>query len=143
MAAAVHCLIVYINTHIITYRKQQTTTFNTMFIQRFIFILAISTFCFSYSYAGFIVGGWQESFNSEDQSEILDLAKAQASLRANLDAEPIQVLHFYEQVVAGTNMKLLFLIGKHYNCTIQAFKALPMLGKPTEVTSFSCYDLTC
>ena len=85
-----------------------------------------------------MVGGWHRSCNRELKAEMLNLARDKLQSMANLASEPIRESRLYLQIVAGTNLRLTFMVGEEHGCTLIAFKPLPYTNKPTEVSSFEC-----
>lgn len=109
-----------------------------MFVRLLALLIVASLVCLGHVAASRRVGGWQPSSNSELQAEMLDLANEQLSTSTDFDSPTIDVVSFETQIVAGTNLRLVFLVNEALRCTLTAFKPLPYTQKPIEVSSFAC-----
>ena len=89
-----------------------------------------------------IVGGWQATGEGDSQTEMLALAREQLNASDDSSSAPIEVVSFETQIVAGTNLRLVFVVDGKQQCTMTAFKPLPYKKQPTKVKSFSCEDVT-
>lgn len=86
------------------------------------------------------LGGWKTSTDEDLKNEMIDLAKNQLMKNHQLQSPSIKVLSFQTQIVAGTNLRLLFRINGQSDCELVAFKPLPYTQKPMEITKFECKD---
>ncbi|CAF2037676.1 unnamed protein product [Rotaria magnacalcarata] len=95
-----------------------------------------------YAYSNQIVGGWNTSYHGELEIEMVDLARQQLRSNTTLANKTLRVLDCQIQIVAGTNLRLIFMVGEEQECTLTAFKPLLYTKKSTEVTSFKCNNIT-
>ncbi|CAF1050172.1 unnamed protein product [Adineta steineri] len=113
-----------------------------MLLRLFILILGIGIVRFGDTCTKRKLGGWQSSNDDTLQTEMVTLAQQQLEATSDLSSQPIRVLSFQTQVVAGTNLRLLFIVNEQQQCTLQAFKPLPYTELPTQITSFQCNNVT-
>ena len=113
-----------------------------MFVRLLVLFVGIDIIQFGDACSKLRVGGWQANSDSTLQNEMVTLARQQLKATSNLASEPIQVVSFETQVVAGTNLRLKFIVNEQQKCTLQAFKPLPYTKKPTEIKSFNCDNIT-
>jgi hypothetical protein len=112
-----------------------------MFVRLLTLLIVLGIVHSNYANSDGIVGGWQTSGKGCSRSKVLKLARQQLN-STNLASEPIEILSLETQVVAGTNYRLIFVVGEQQQCTLIAFKPLPYTKKPIEVTSFTCNNIT-
>lgn len=93
-------------------------------------------------HCGRLVGGWSPTGEGDSQTEMLHLAREQLNASGDFSSSEIEVISFETQIVAGTNLRLVFLVDDTQKCTMTAFKPLPYRKEPTTVQSFTCEDVT-
>ena len=113
-----------------------------MLVRLLVLFLSIGIVQFSYACSKRKAGGWQSSSDDTLQTEMVVLARQQLEATSNLTSEPIRVLSLKTQVVAGTNLRLVFIANEQQQCTLNAFKPLPYTQKPIQITSFKCDNIT-
>jgi len=96
---------------------------------------------FGYAYPNRLVDGWKTSGQVELKTEMVNLARRELNLNDNSASKSVRVLHFDIQILIGTNLRLLFVVGEHQECTLIAFKPLPYYEKPIKVTSLICNNV--
>ena len=89
-----------------------------------------------------LVGGWSPTGEGDSQTEMVKLAREQLNASGDFSSSAIEVVSFETQIVAGTNLRLVFLVDDTQKCTMTAFKPLPYRKEHTKVQSFTCEDVT-
>ncbi|CAF3140475.1 unnamed protein product [Rotaria socialis] len=113
-----------------------------MLTYQLMLIVTLGTIYLDYVYSNQIVGGWNTNYHGELETEMVDLARQQLQSNTTLANKTIRVLDSQIQIVAGTNLHLIFIVGEEQECTLTAFKPLPHTKKSTEVTLFKCNNIT-
>ena len=109
-----------------------------MLVRLFALLVGVTLVCLGHADASRRVGGWQPSSDGELQAEMLKLANEELIANTDFDAPVLEVVSLETQVVAGTNLRLVFLVNEELRCTLKAFKPLPYTEEPIEVTEFAC-----
>ena len=111
-----------------------------MFARLLILLFIIGAIHFDYVYSNRLLGGYTNSRNEIMQTKMVELAGEQLKSNTSLASETIRIVSFENQIVSGTNYRLVFNLGEQYQCTLVAYQPLPYKKQDIQVTSFTCND---